>query len=245
MLSLTGLTCEGIYRISGVKSKVQTLKESYNKGVPVDLLEHEPNVVASLLKQFLRELPQPVLTTALMPKFEEASSECHSAPTPHLHQLLARPLIVTINRSCRVQILLTEQKVWTLAHTIHKHTHAHVHTHTLTDMHTHAHRHACTYAYTTLTHTHTQAPHTCTHTHTQIHTYTHHTHIHKHMHMHACTHTHACTHAHTHTHTMIYAYSVVTGMVYLGLELGSEPIQKGDISQTGRQCVKLLNTSDL
>nr|KAG5707292.1 hypothetical protein BaRGS_000066 [Batillaria attramentaria] len=69
-----GLTCEGIYRISGVKSKVQHLKDCYNKGVPVDLVEHEPNIVASLLKQFLRELPEPVLTTSLMPKFEEAST---------------------------------------------------------------------------------------------------------------------------------------------------------------------------
>ncbi|XP_076463673.1 uncharacterized protein LOC143295884 isoform X2 [Babylonia areolata] len=69
-----GLTCEGIYRISGVKSKVQYLKDCYNKGVVVDLIEHEPNIVASLLKQFLRELPQPVLTSTLMPKFEEAST---------------------------------------------------------------------------------------------------------------------------------------------------------------------------
>ncbi|CAJ1099388.1 ralA-binding protein 1-like [Octopus vulgaris] len=50
------------------------LKEAYNNGVPAYLYEHEPNVVASLLKQFLRELPEPVLTTALMPKFEDAST---------------------------------------------------------------------------------------------------------------------------------------------------------------------------
>lgn len=76
-INCAGLQCEGIYRISGVKSKVQMLKEAYNDGVPAYLYEHEPNVVASLLKQFLRELPEPVLTTALMPKFEEASSKLH------------------------------------------------------------------------------------------------------------------------------------------------------------------------
>lgn len=71
---ITGLTCEGIYRISGVKSKVQSLREAYNRGaVSVYLHEHEPNVVASLLKLYLRELPEPVLTTELMPKFEQAS----------------------------------------------------------------------------------------------------------------------------------------------------------------------------
>ncbi|KAL3887084.1 hypothetical protein ACJMK2_027040 [Sinanodonta woodiana] len=69
-----GLLCEGIYRISGVKSKVQHLKECYNRGEPVYLEEHEPNIVASLLKLFLRDLPEPVLTNALMPKFEEAST---------------------------------------------------------------------------------------------------------------------------------------------------------------------------
>ncbi|XP_060073425.1 ralA-binding protein 1-like [Ylistrum balloti] len=68
-----GLLCEGIYRISGVKSKVQMLKDCYNRQNPVYLEEHEPNIVASLLKTFLRELPEPVLTTSLMPKFEEAS----------------------------------------------------------------------------------------------------------------------------------------------------------------------------
>jgi RalA-binding protein 1 len=53
---------------------VQALKDAYNNGMPVYLQDYEPNVVASLLKQFLRELPEPVLTTALMPKFEQASS---------------------------------------------------------------------------------------------------------------------------------------------------------------------------
>lgn len=69
-----GLHCEGIYRISGVKSKVQHLKDAYNAGGPVYLEEHEPNIVAGVLKQFLRELPEPVLTNALVPKFEEAST---------------------------------------------------------------------------------------------------------------------------------------------------------------------------
>ncbi|XP_060602729.1 ralA-binding protein 1-A-like isoform X5 [Ruditapes philippinarum] len=69
-----GLRCEGIYRISGVKSKVQHLKDLYNRGEAVYLEEHEPNIVAGVLKQFLRELPEPVLTNALIPKFEEAST---------------------------------------------------------------------------------------------------------------------------------------------------------------------------
>ena len=51
----SGLHCEGIYHISGVKSKVQHLKDCYNNGETVYLEEHEPNIVAGVLKQFLRE----------------------------------------------------------------------------------------------------------------------------------------------------------------------------------------------
>lgn len=34
--------------------------------------EYEPNTVASLLKQYLRDLPENLLTKELMPRFEEA-----------------------------------------------------------------------------------------------------------------------------------------------------------------------------
>ena len=82
---LPGLSCEGIYRISGVKSKMQALREAYNRGAPsVFLHEHEPNVVASLMKLYLRELPEPVLTTELLPKFELASGWC-SCLRAHTH----------------------------------------------------------------------------------------------------------------------------------------------------------------
>ena len=83
MKSVVGLSCEGIYRISGVKSKVQSLKDAYNKGIHVYLQEYEPNVVAGLLKQFLRDLPEPVLTHELLPKFEQASSKWFSFRLKH------------------------------------------------------------------------------------------------------------------------------------------------------------------
>ena len=70
---ISGLLYEGIYRISGVKSKVQMLRDAYNRRQPAHLYEHDPSIVASLLKQFLRELPEPVLTNQLMQRFEQAS----------------------------------------------------------------------------------------------------------------------------------------------------------------------------
>ncbi|XP_054708372.1 ralA-binding protein 1-like isoform X2 [Uloborus diversus] len=69
-----GLACEGIYRISGLKSKLRQLKSQYNSKEKVYLYEHEPHIVASLLKQFLRDLPESILTTDLLPKFEEAAA---------------------------------------------------------------------------------------------------------------------------------------------------------------------------
>lgn len=72
---MAGLLYEGIYRISGVKSKVQVLKDAYNRQLPAYLYEHDPSIVASLLKQFLRELPESLLTTEHAPRFEEASGK--------------------------------------------------------------------------------------------------------------------------------------------------------------------------
>uniref|UniRef100_F6YX30 Dinitrophenyl S-glutathione ATPase n=2 Tax=Xenopus tropicalis TaxID=8364 RepID=F6YX30_XENTR len=67
-----GMKCEGIYRVSGIKSKVDELKAAYDRGESPNLEDYEPYTVASLLKQYLRELPENVLTKDLMPRFEEA-----------------------------------------------------------------------------------------------------------------------------------------------------------------------------
>ncbi|KAM6217816.1 ralA-binding protein 1 [Rhynchocyon petersi] len=67
-----GMKCEGIYRVSGIKSKVDELKAAYDREESPNLDEYEPNTVASLLKQYLRDLPENLLTKELMPRFEEA-----------------------------------------------------------------------------------------------------------------------------------------------------------------------------
>ncbi len=74
-----GLMLEGIYRSSGVKSKVNKLRVAFNSRTcsGVTLSDYEPAVVASVLKLYIRELPDPVLTENLMPKFEQVSSLPH------------------------------------------------------------------------------------------------------------------------------------------------------------------------
>ncbi|KAL6051220.1 hypothetical protein STEG23_005908 [Scotinomys teguina] len=67
-----GMRCEGIYRVSGIKSKVDELKAAYDREESPNLEDYEPNTVASLLKQYLRDLPENLLTKELMPRFEEA-----------------------------------------------------------------------------------------------------------------------------------------------------------------------------
>ena len=69
---------EGIYRSSGVKSKVNKLRAAFDSGGTPRLSDFEPAVVASVLKLYLRELPHPVLTQALTPRFEKVSAD----PTP-------------------------------------------------------------------------------------------------------------------------------------------------------------------
>ncbi|ELU00074.1 hypothetical protein CAPTEDRAFT_206255 [Capitella teleta] len=58
-----GINIKGIYRISGVKSRVEKLCQSFETDEGnVDLSEQHPNVIANVLKLYLRQLPEPLLT---------------------------------------------------------------------------------------------------------------------------------------------------------------------------------------
>ncbi|KAI8329100.1 hypothetical protein BD560DRAFT_451646 [Blakeslea trispora] len=65
---------EGIYRLSGSSVKVKTLKKRFNDAGDVKLLEdvneyHDIHAIAGLLKMWLRELPENILTEAALPGF--------------------------------------------------------------------------------------------------------------------------------------------------------------------------------
>lgn len=73
-----GMQNVGIYRLSGTRSKVHNLKAKFDADwSAVDVMSDEAlsdiNIVAGCLKLWIQELPEPLLTYALYPKFIEAA----------------------------------------------------------------------------------------------------------------------------------------------------------------------------
>ncbi|KAJ7398378.1 RalA-binding protein 1 [Pitangus sulphuratus] len=87
-----GMKCEGIYRVSGIKSKVDELKAAYDREESPNLEEYEPYTVASLLKQYLRELPENLLTKELTSRFEDACGKSTEAEKVQECQRLLKEL---------------------------------------------------------------------------------------------------------------------------------------------------------
>lgn len=67
----------GLYRVSGQERMVKELKEKLIRGKTVPPLHKvdDINVVAGVLKDFLRNLPEPLLTFHLNKVFMEAAGE--------------------------------------------------------------------------------------------------------------------------------------------------------------------------
>lgn len=68
-----GLNSDQIYKTEGIKTRLAHLKKAYNnresQGEELDV-----STACSLLKTYLQELPEPILTTELTTRFEEASA---------------------------------------------------------------------------------------------------------------------------------------------------------------------------
>ncbi|CAF4155296.1 unnamed protein product, partial [Rotaria sordida] len=60
---------EGLFRIA-----LSQGKQKKTLGTTLNQLNYEPHVSASILKQYLRELPDRLLTTALLPQWNEIIS---------------------------------------------------------------------------------------------------------------------------------------------------------------------------
>nr|CDS20608.1 rho GTPase activating protein 44 [Echinococcus granulosus] len=69
----TALCEEGIFRIAGSKTKVDTLKSALNSlRAGTVISQYDPYVVADAMKQYLRSLPQPLLTSHLLGEWTRA-----------------------------------------------------------------------------------------------------------------------------------------------------------------------------
>lgn len=62
---LSVIDTEGIFRRSGNIARINELKRKINEGSTIDMSSEDTHVVAGLLKTFLRDLNEPLLTYEL------------------------------------------------------------------------------------------------------------------------------------------------------------------------------------
>lgn len=75
-IEMHGLYTEGIYRKSGSANKIKELRQGLDTDVAsVNLDDYNIHVIASVLKQWLRELPSPLMTFELYEEFLRAMGE--------------------------------------------------------------------------------------------------------------------------------------------------------------------------
>ncbi|XP_028304974.1 unconventional myosin-IXa-like isoform X2 [Gouania willdenowi] len=75
-IEMHGLYTEGIYRKSGSTNKIKELRQGLDTDVSiVNLDEYNIHVIASVLKQWLRDLPSPLMTFELYEEFLRAMGE--------------------------------------------------------------------------------------------------------------------------------------------------------------------------
>ncbi|KAM6913676.1 GEM-interacting protein isoform 2-T2 [Lycodopsis pacificus] len=64
------LSIQGVYRVSGSKPRIQKLCQAFEmQKEQVDLSDHSPHDITSILKHFFKELPEPLLTFDLYNQF--------------------------------------------------------------------------------------------------------------------------------------------------------------------------------
>ncbi|KAJ8254852.1 hypothetical protein GJAV_G00198040 [Gymnothorax javanicus] len=108
-----GLQTVGIFRVGSSKKRVRQLRDEFDQGNDV-FLDDEQCVhdVAALLKEFLRDMPDPLLPRELFPAFLHANSLRGEDQLTYLQHLLY--LLPPCNCDTLLQLL-------TLLHTVHSH----------------------------------------------------------------------------------------------------------------------------
>jgi Rho GTPase-activating protein 29/45 len=69
---------EGVFRVAGTKTRMTELVATFNGGSPISYHRDEsPAIVSSLLKQYFRDLPVPLLTFAFYLELVALASMLH------------------------------------------------------------------------------------------------------------------------------------------------------------------------
>ena len=106
---------EGIFRLSGSTNVIRQLKERFDAEGDVNLLQssefYDVHAVAGLLKQYLRDLPPPLLTRTLQPDFLRVIGESFvgvqegKGSLPEFDHLTSHPLSDLRRREDQVNAL--------------------------------------------------------------------------------------------------------------------------------------------
>ncbi|XP_067300820.1 rho GTPase-activating protein 6 isoform X2 [Pseudorasbora parva] len=95
-----GLQTVGIFRVGSSKKRVRQLREAFDQGADVALDQRNSvHDVAALLKEFLRDMPDPLLTRELYSAF----ISCASLEKPHQHTALQ--LLICLLPACNSDTL--------------------------------------------------------------------------------------------------------------------------------------------
>lgn len=89
MLTTTGITEEGIFRKAGSAARIKQLRqkcEDLGGNIDFEAVNARPHDVSALLKQFLRDTPEPLLTNEFIEVF---SSTQQLSPEQELYVGLA------------------------------------------------------------------------------------------------------------------------------------------------------------
>lgn len=95
-----GLQTVGIFRVGSSKKRVRQLREEFDRGIDVQLEEeHSIHDVAALLKEFLRDMPDPLLTKELYTAF------INTTLLDHDEQQMVTQLLVYLLPACNSDTL--------------------------------------------------------------------------------------------------------------------------------------------
>eukprot|EP01125_Pyxidicula_operculata_P006594 TRINITY_DN2275_c0_g1_i3.p1 TRINITY_DN2275_c0_g1~~TRINITY_DN2275_c0_g1_i3.p1 ORF type:complete len:934 (-),score=292.68 TRINITY_DN2275_c0_g1_i3:894-3695(-) len=94
------LTTTGLFRVSPPKPALDAIRQKIDKGIPVDLDKEadEVHIVSGLIKLFLRELPQPLLTFELYKEWMEVLD----APTVREQVENIKPIVAALPEANRI-----------------------------------------------------------------------------------------------------------------------------------------------